>query len=189
MDKQTAISKLKKLRALIDEGEGGEKLNAQKLFDQLCHKYGISSDELDEQVIKDHAIIVSNDGFDQHLLIQIFNRRYRQEGYSIHTLVKKIPARDRRLLNEVYGVKNFNVLVKCPDATFVQLMFEFDVYLRSFNKSLKAFFYAFLDTNGLLLDADPNAPATSQEELERLREALRYSTFMEKTSIHKQLTN
>ena len=42
------VELVKKLRALAENGCGGEKINAQKKLDELMAKYGITDDELDD---------------------------------------------------------------------------------------------------------------------------------------------
>ena len=38
--------KISKLKELSERGDGGEALNAQRVLDELCLKYGISKEEL-----------------------------------------------------------------------------------------------------------------------------------------------
>lgn len=43
---------LRKLRALAEQGVGGEKLNAQKKLEEMLKKYNISDKELDEETVE-----------------------------------------------------------------------------------------------------------------------------------------
>ena len=57
MDRQyeSIKEKLKKLLALAERGVQGEAVNARRLFEKLCKKYGVSIEELlDENQVKYH---------------------------------------------------------------------------------------------------------------------------------------
>lgn len=189
MNKVDVIEKLKKLRLLIDQGVGGEKINAQNLFDQLCKKYNISNEDIFAENIKEHVAKVEGD-YGLRLINQIFCARYKKDGYIFRYLdpTKKMLKKDRKILDEAYGMKDWNVLISCTDSDFIQIMFEFDVYSRSMKKSMDAFFYAFLDKNKLLVAYDENnTQETTDEEREMYKESLFYSAFMSKTQIQKQI--
>lgn len=188
MNKSDIIEKLKKLRALAEQGEGGEKINAQKLFEQLCKKYGINENELDAVKLVNHFAKIEG-SFRLDLLRQIFFARYEKEGYKMYILEGKnvLPRKHRKSIEEAYNVKGFNVILFCTDADFIQIMFEYDAYSRSLDKRLDAFFYAFLSKNSLLVPAREGGQGPSEEERAKLREACMYEAFMEKTPVQKQL--
>lgn len=189
MNKVDVIEKLRKLRLLIDQGVGGEKINAQNLFDQLCKKYNISDEDIFAENIKPHVTKVEGD-YGIRLINQIFSARFNKDGYNFRYLDpnKKILKRDRKILDEAYGMKDWNVLIDSTDADFIQIMFEFNVYSKSMKKSMDAFYYAFLDKNKLLVTADENnTHEPTDEEREMYKESVFYSAFMSKTQIQKQI--
>jgi hypothetical protein len=49
MTKEQVTKKLKALKALAEQGVGGEKEDARRLYDKLKSKYGISEEELQEK--------------------------------------------------------------------------------------------------------------------------------------------
>ena len=49
MTKEQVVKKLKALKALAEQGVGGEKEGARRLYDKLKSKYGISEEELQEK--------------------------------------------------------------------------------------------------------------------------------------------
>ena len=53
MDK---LELLQKIKALAEKGQGGEKINAQKILAQLMEKYNISETELSDEVLKEFDI-------------------------------------------------------------------------------------------------------------------------------------
>ena len=56
MDRENIIRKLNKLYVLKTRGVGGEKFNAQKLYDKLCKEYHITSEKIDEEKTFFHAL-------------------------------------------------------------------------------------------------------------------------------------
>ena len=48
MTREQAADKLKKLKALAEQGVGGERRDARRLYEKLKSKYGISEEELKE---------------------------------------------------------------------------------------------------------------------------------------------
>lgn len=188
MTKEEVVSKLIKLRSMIEKGVGGEKTNAQRLFDTLCDKYAITEEDLSVDKIKPHVVKV-DEKFEKELLIQIYFTRYKKEGYRFSSLdLTKMSRRERKLLDDAYGIKDWNVMIFCTDSDFIQIMFELDVYKKSFEKSLEAFFYAFLDTNKLLVTGDNKEEREpTKEEIDMFHEAMLYRTFMNRTQIQKQI--
>ena len=48
MTREQAADKLKKLKALAEQGVGGERQDARRLYEKLKSKYGISEEELQQ---------------------------------------------------------------------------------------------------------------------------------------------
>ena len=49
MTREQAADKLKKLKALAEQGVGGERRDARRLYEKLKSKYGISEEELQQE--------------------------------------------------------------------------------------------------------------------------------------------
>lgn len=61
---------LKKLKALADNGVGGERENAQAMLDKLLAKYDISAEALSDDEVSDHGFTYHSD-FERRLLSQL----------------------------------------------------------------------------------------------------------------------
>lgn len=67
MDK---LELIKKIKALAEQGTGGEKYNAQQKLEELMKKYNISNDDLAVDILKDFNFSVRRE-IDRKLLNQI----------------------------------------------------------------------------------------------------------------------
>lgn len=194
MEKQQIIERLKKLKALKDRGEGGEAVNAERMFADLCKKYNISPDIFDEEdEPSDHAVVGGNKEYIE-ILSQIVWKRVGREDNRVRVLsqekLKHIKKAELKMLDDLYGVKGWDVLINCTSAEFVQVMFEWEILKSNYDERKKAFMYAFLDRNDLLLEAtDENERQRvgSEEHKKIAMEAVRYSAFMEKANVHKAI--
>ena len=191
MNKQQIIEKLKKLAALKERGMGGEAVNAERLFAELCSKYGIDPEQFGEEKDMEHAVVCVDQEHSK-ILSQIVWKRVGREGGRFRCIDPKIKIKvsERKILDEAYGVKGWNVLIKCTESQFVQVMFEWDILKQNYDKRKEAFMYAFLDTNGLILQAEGNEEidrVRSEEHKKLAMEAARYSAFMEKAEVNKAL--
>lgn len=182
MKKEEVIKKLQKLKELADRGVGGEKTNARKLYEKLMLRYGITNEELEEELVDVHPLVIKED-YLQRLIKQI--TACHTNGTC--TVIKDdIPTKNRRTIDKAYG-KNTNVFLECTKMEFIQIMFEYDIYKESLKKSLRAFLFAFFQKNDLLVELSPTDSEISKEEKEKIIEAMGYSVNMTKTSIIKRL--
>lgn len=184
MEKEKSRCKIKKLLQLAQRGIGGEREKARVLLEKLCRLYNINVEELDEEKQVPHALVIPED-YNVSLLRQIV--ACRRTGTLSEIDVKKIKkAKDRKILDEVYGVKGWNVLVTSTESDFVQLMYEYEIYKSEFYKDLEALQYAFYDRNDLLppaSDDDPESEMT-EERKKMIQKALNFSLGINKTQIH-----
>lgn len=187
MKREQVLRKLRKLYELKNRGVGGEKINAQALYDKLCAQYKITSDELDEEKTVEHALVVP-EYYNERLLCQLVACRTKGKTRVLDSR-KKIPSKDRKLMDELYGVKGWNILVVCTEAEFIQVMFEYDIYKKDLLAELDSFLYGFFRTNDLLIDNPEDAPKKelSDEERTMVMKGIAYSMNMSKTKIQKQL--
>lgn len=183
MEREEVIKKLHKLKELADKGIGGEKVNAERLYKKLLREYEISENELTDEEKQTHVFVIKED-YLQKLIRQIVASKTKA---TCKLLVDNIPKKARKTLDEAYGVKNWNVLLESTKMEFIQIMFEYDIYKQSLQKSLDAFLYAFFDTNDLLVSQNGDSGKMTKEEKERIIEAMGYSMNMDKTIINKQI--
>ena len=66
MDKESRIEKLRKIKALADNGVSGEAIAAQEALDRLLKEYGLTLEDISDEQRKDYDFKYSNerDGVD-----------------------------------------------------------------------------------------------------------------------------
>lgn len=162
---------LKKLRELSMRGVDGEKENAQKLFDRLSKKYGISESELDDECITVHQFTYHG-AFEKRLLIQIIAKVLNADpNFYIYT-------------SNLTGRKKRTILgAECTETQSIEINFLFDFYNALYQKELEYFLIAFIRKHNLykeIEDDEEIPPSTlSEEELRKismLADGLSYET-------------
>ena len=79
---------LKKLKALADRGEGGERENAAALLEKLMQKYGISEEELNREREQDYFFSYSQETTCLH--------GYRESGLRVRRIVHRPEKKEGR---------------------------------------------------------------------------------------------
>lgn len=153
---------LKKLRELSMRGVDGERENAQKLFDRLSKKYGVSESELDDECITVHQFTFHG-AFEKQLLIQIIAKVLNADP-DFYNFTSNLTGRKKRTI----------LGAKCTETQCVEINFLFDFYNTLYRKELEYFLIAFIQKHRLYKetdeDDDETSPTTlSYEELLKVR--------------------
>lgn len=149
---------LKKLKALAERGQGGEKINAQAKLNALMKKYGITEEELDDNCKQPYEFKCKND-IEEKLLRQTIYKVTNERG-SAYGFVR---TRTGRHIKHLLGCD-------CTKAQKLEIEFLFDFYKRTFNKDLKTLLDAFIQKHrifGELKDGE-EPQQIDPEELKRL---------------------
>lgn len=151
-DKQKDL--LKKLRELSMRGVDGERENAQKLFDKLSKKYGISESELDDECVTDHQFTYHG-AFEKQLLVQVIAKVLNNEP-DFYEYTSNLSGRKKRTL----------LGAECTEAQCIEINFLFDFYNALYKKELEYFFRAFIQKHNLYreIDDDEIVPSTLSDE-------------------------
>ena len=183
MTREQIIDKLLKIRALAEDGQGGERSAAEALLNSLMERYGVTAEELESDPVEYRSAFSGDGAYDFKLLCQIAKRLY--PDLKIADL-RKAPAKYRRMWHESgLGPKNANVAFNCTQAQFIEIMSVFELYKKDFEDHLATFFYAYLDKNNLLI---PNPGGkSSPEDVARALAALRMEAGIERKNIYKQI--
>lgn len=180
MRKEDVIIKLRKLKTLAEKGVGGEKVNAEKLYRKLLKRYHIEEGNLTEDVISNHSIVI-REMYNRELIKQIV---YSQTKGSCKILVDKIPTKDRKIIDEVYGVKDANVFIECTELEFLEIIYQYEIYKNAFDKELNTCLVSFCYVNDLLTDTDGDSKAPTYEK-EFEAGVFLHSLAMNKIDTHK----
>lgn len=125
MDKKEIIQKLK---ALSDRGVAGEKENATKLLHKLMKKYGISEEELQDEITKEVVITLRNTA-EKRICHQILYAYFDDMP-----LYKKIRNRTK-------------YFVKMTAAQEIEFKYMLSVYIDNFYKEQDIFIDAYIQKN------------------------------------------
>lgn len=127
-DKVVAL--LRKLKALADRGEGGEKENAERMLVEFLKKHDISLSQLQEDDLEDRIFKVPV--------------RYKQLFIQV---AASILGRER----SIYGVRGYpsNVMIECSVSEYTELQMAFDFYRDALAEQLELFEEAFYQKNKL----------------------------------------
>ena len=163
----------KKLKALAERGEGGEKVNAADQLQRLVEKYNLKLDD-----------------------VNAIRLQYRIFKFDIdNELQKKFY---RQIISSVVGQTNFyysglihnNWAVEIDDFQFVEISEKIDYYWPIFNSELDIFYTAFVHKNELTVDVEPDKmPQLSEEEVDKLRKAFNMMNGMQKHTFTKMLSD
>lgn len=119
---------LKKLRALAQRGEAGEREVAQQRLAELLIKYNVCEAELSDDALELHKFTFHND-FQRKLLIQLF--------YKI--------APDRNYFRYTRGPGKYSVReIECTKAEALQIGIEYEFYSRLWAEEVEFFLSAFI---------------------------------------------
>ena len=153
MDK--IIELAKKLKALTERGEGGEKINAHRMLRDLMNKHDISLDQIEE-----------------------VSREKRQFTFKANQqkLFTQIAAMVMGRAVEFWRIKGKRnvLLIECTVAEFLEIQAAFDFFWEAYERELKVFDKAFIYRNNLLpKDVIVTDEPMDQEELGKLTSMMR----------------
>ena len=191
MDINALMERLSKMKALADAGTGGERTAAANLIRKICAKYGISIDDIDAEIEREHTVEITQ-AWQRQIFMQLLGlMRIEQYGDrnadKLHLFVQKRPGghRGRGKARRRIFVKRYYTVY--TDAQWLELSAKFDVLCFDYTKQLKAFPLAFLMSNDLLMPFNPDSPKPTADQEEQYNTAANLSAGIEKSRLNKQL--
>lgn len=122
-------SLLKKLHALAERGEAGEREAAKAALERLSKKYGIAIDELDTEEVKVFEFEFHGDD-EKQLLIQI--------AWKVTNSLGNCSQKSNQLF-----------VVHCTESQYIEIEFLFDFYKRVWEQEREMLLRAFVDKHGI----------------------------------------
>ena len=189
MNIDSVKERLRKMKALADFGYCGERAAAERLIGEICAKHGISIDEIEYDVEREHTVALAS-AWERKICIQLLGlMRIEQYGDRYADKLKlqvegKWVCKRGRKRSRVVKLRYF---IKCTDLQWLELTSKFEVLCVAYKKQHKAFLLAFLMSNNLLMPYDPKTPAPAAKENEEYAVATRMSAGIAPTCLHKQL--
>lgn len=168
----------RKLKALSEKGVGGEKINAEKMLNDLIKKHNIKLEDLEGEEINNYFFKIETE--DYRLFCQIVGR--------VNHLIKIFGEFSKRQMKE-YGVKG-NYAIKCTASEYIEIESMFPIYKRLYQEELKVFFRAFCTANDLLVDSGTqrSTKELTQEEYQEWLRATAMASNVKSETFRKQLT-
>ncbi|MGX9758876.1 DUF2786 domain-containing protein [Clostridioides difficile] len=139
------LEKIRKVKALADNGIGGEQESAQRILNRLMKKHSISIKDLEVKDVEKYYFRYKDD-IEKKILVQVIGIVTGLDyAYKVH----------RR--------KEFKV--ECTIAKKVTIDMYFDFYKKAFNKELKSFLYAFFYKNNMLIKGNAEEANKSKYDM------------------------
>lgn len=167
MATERIIELMKKLHALSERGEGGEKLNAERMLASFLKKHNMSVEDLVGEKVQLRELW--------------FVSRYQ---WLARQIVARELGRDFRMMK--YKKQRGFKLVECTAAQFVSIQSQIDFFVRAFEKELEFFQEAFIRKMDLGVSSDDSGD-DQPVDLERLLKVLSMAESIEKQSYRKQI--
>ena len=166
-DREQLLQKVKKIQALAERGDRGEKESAAALLERLMKQHGITETELEEDR-RELAWFRFKTPLERRLLNQII---YAVTGRIASGCVGRYTNRTRKMLG-----------IECTAAERLEIKFSFELYNAALKKELERFYSAFVNKNDIFPEnAIDKIPDTGEIDLE---EAQRVSMMMEGMEVH-----
>lgn len=133
------IDLAKKLKALSEKGVGGEKINAEKMLNDLMKKHNLTIEDIEGENKFDYFLKLKKEEE------KLFNQIVKRVNTEI-PLYGEFPAKDIK----AFKLKG-NFLIKCTASEYVEIESMFIVYNRLYKDELNIFYRAFCTANDLLV--------------------------------------
>lgn len=171
------IELAKKLKALADRGEGGEKETAEAMLKMHLKKHGLTLEDIESEAIKEHYFNIPDNG--EKLFYQIVkhvNREINVYGAIPIKMIKK---------HKLKG----NFIIDATHSQFVEIEAMYAFYSKLFEKELEIFFSAFIQSNKLYCNGEVDINTLSEEKIEEAKRIIELSKNIESKDFRKQLHN
>mgnify|MGYP000293555073 CR=1 FL=1 len=170
----------KKLKALADRGEGGEKDNAAELLDKLCKKHNIDMADLDDKTMKERTFLVDYNDTARQFFIQVLCHVIGRERVRDGLLGWK-----RK--NEKDKTKK-SYFIQTTDLEYLEISAKYDFYYRKYQEDLAIFYSAFIQKNRLGVSSNEKKELTP-EEREELQKIFKMMEGLNKHTMVRQIEN
>ena len=151
--------RLKKLYALALRGVGGEKEQAAAILEKLVKKYGVSMEDLDEEIVKEHEF--SFHGEKEERLLRQIAYKVTDDRHRFKNLVYTQSGRKCRTLCRI----------ECTDAQKLEIEFLFDFYKKLWEREIEVMFKAYIHKHSLFGNLKPGEKGSeiSNEEWRKIQ--------------------
>lgn len=163
MTEERIKERIKALQALAEKGDGGEKINAQKLLDKILEKYDVTLDEVNEEEIKYYDFHYKSI-FEKKLLVQVVAKVFYDED-------------NLKLYKTRYARQRLGVF--CTAAQALEIELEYEFHLRMFEQDMEVFFMSYIMKNELFGKPKEHLDLSDEEKELRMSASL-MSDYLDK---------
>lgn len=193
MTRDDILARLRKVAALAANGVGGEAANAAALLDSIAAEHGIDLDDLDSERKSMHTYRTGREHWRWHLFCQILWRIDRDipcyhDNSPARTAQARPRARRKGKASRSSARRTFDaVRAECTDSQFIEAVAKFEVLQRDYARQQKAFYRAFLVSNDLLCEYDPDSPEPTDEQMQVVEDSIRLSQGIFQSQLRHQI--
>ena len=193
MDLEQIKERLAKMKALAERGVGGERDAADRLLREIAAKHGISLDDIESEVEREHIVNIRK-SWQRQIFVQLlglmsieqYGDRYADK-LSLFKRNQYVQTRGRTSRGRMRRRTVVCYYTVCTDAQWLEVTAKYAVLCADYERQIKAFPLAFLMRNDLLMPFNPNGkkPSAKEEEQYCTAAALAYGIW--KSRLNKQL--
>ncbi len=167
-DKTTEL--LKKIKALADEGVGGEKDNAQAQLDKLLKKYGITVQDLEDNAEHERR----------------FTYKTEEYKYFVWQILGSVLGSVEMEKRGVFKVGTNKIAIDLTETELIEIKEKLDFFWFKYKQAKEVFKHAFFLKNNLLSDAGGDYDPTP-EQREKAKKAAQLAKGLEAEEFRKSL--
>lgn len=193
MDLERIKERLAKMKALAERGDGGERDAAERLLRQIAAKHGISLDDIESEVEREHIVDIKK-SWQRQIFVQLLGlMRIEQYGdryadkLSLFKRNQYVQTRGRTSRGRMRRRTVVCYYTVCTDAQWLEVTAKYAVLCADYERQIKAFPLAFLMRNDLLMPFNPNGKTPSAKEEEQYSTAAALADGIWKSRLNKQL--
>lgn len=194
MTRDDLIARLRKIAALASHGVGGEAANAALMLDRIAAEHGIDIVDLDSERKSMHTYRTGREQWRRDLFCQILWRLDRDIS-CYNAISPANPTATRQCVRRRKGKSfsrgsrwTFNAIrAECTDGQFIECVAKFEILQRDYARQQKAFYRAFLISNDLLCEYDPDSPEPTDEQKQLSLDAIRLSNGIFTSQVRRQI--
>ncbi len=193
MDLERIKERLVKMKAMAERGVGGERDAADRLLREIAAKHGISLDDIESEVEREHIVDIQK-SWQRQIFVQLLGlMRIEQYGdryadkLSLFKRNQYVQTRGRTSRGRMRRRTVACYYTVCTDAQWLEVTAKYAVLCADYERQIKAFPLAFLMRNDLLMPFNPNGKTPSAKEDEQYCTAETLAAGIQKSHLAKQL--
>lgn len=151
-EQERLLEKLGHLKALADQGVGGEKVNAEERLRYLMQKHGITETDLEDAGVRLYWIRYKT-AYERKLLFQL---AYKYTG----------PGHAHGCVGTYTGRRRKKVGIDCTPAQYIEIEADFEFYRAALAEEMDLFYTAFINKNRLFPPPELAGDADDPDEID-----------------------